>query len=85
MPSSGIGTERSITSAMSLSYFVFLWHWKINNLCYESKLICVSFVSVCFCWVLREANSLAGSLAKVVASQIPAFVCNKHSLPPSAV
>ena len=46
--------------------------------------LCI-FVFVCFCWVGREANNLAHSLAKVAASLNSAFVCNQQSLPPSAV
>ncbi len=24
------------------------WQWKIDNMCYEAKLLCVSFDSICF-------------------------------------
>ena len=61
------------------------WNGKIDNLCFEAKLLCISFVSVCFYWFGREANNLAHSLAKVAASLNSAFVCNQQSLPPSAV
>ena len=61
------------------------WNWNIDNLCFEAKLFCVSFVFVCFCWVGKEANNLAHSLVKVAASLNSDFVCNQQSLPPSAV
>jgi hypothetical protein len=55
------------------------WNWKIDNMCVEAKLLCVSFVSFCFCWVDREANNLAHSLTKVAASLNSIFVCNQQS------
>ena len=57
--------------------------WKIDALCSDVVTLGLSFSSVCFSWVRREANSLAHELANYAVSLTSLFCCNAYTLPPS--
>jgi hypothetical protein len=63
----------------------FFYDVVIDTLVFDSKLLSLEFNSCCFCWVRREANNVAYTLAKFATHQSLAFCCNKNSLTPSVL
>ena len=55
--------------------------WKIDALCSDVVTLGLSFSSVCFSWVRREANLLDHELANYVVSLTSLFCCNAYTLP----
>ncbi len=59
--------------------------WKISSLCWNSKLLSSFITSYSLCWVRREANTVAHSIAKFVVNLNHTFPCNKTFLPSSVL
>ncbi len=57
--------------------------WKIDSICYDSKMLSLAFNSCSFCWVRQEANNVSHCLAKFASLCNLSFCCNNSSLPPS--
>ena len=53
--------------------------WKIDTLCADVNNLISWFLSCCFSWVKREANSTVHELASSLRSSLS---CNAYSLPP---
>ena len=47
------------------------------------KVLALEFPTCSFCWVRRDANGMAHSLAKFTSSLPSCFFCNSSNLPPS--
>jgi hypothetical protein len=58
--------------------------WKVMSLIFNVKCTTLMFFSCPFCWVQREVNKLAHSLAKFVSTQHVYPLCIPSNLPPSA-
>ena len=56
-------------------------NWSIPFICNDISVLSQSFDGICFCWVNREANSVADSLAKFSVRDLSNFCCNSYSLP----
>jgi hypothetical protein len=59
--------------------------WKIDSISKDSKTLCLDFDLCSFCWVSREANSVAHALVKFASHQPGVFSCNFDSLPPFVI
>ena len=56
--------------------------WVISSVISNILVLSKTFISYCFCWVRREANEVAHSLAKFTPSpKVSVFCCNSSSLP----
>jgi hypothetical protein len=55
--------------------------WKILSLVNNIKCLALDFDSCSFCWVHRDANDVAHSLAKFTSSRPSCFSCNSSNLP----
>jgi ribonuclease HI len=56
--------------------------WVISSVISNILVLSKTFASCCFCWVRREANEVAHSLAKFSPSpHVPVFCCNSSSIP----
>ena len=58
-------------------------YWKIEAICSDVNMLALDFISCCFRWVKRDANSAAHELAKFAALLGTPFSCNASSLPPN--
>uniref|UniRef100_A0A2N9FLL0 Reverse transcriptase domain-containing protein n=1 Tax=Fagus sylvatica TaxID=28930 RepID=A0A2N9FLL0_FAGSY len=59
--------------------------WKIDTICSDVNSLASNFLSICFYWVKREANTIAHELASSTSSLHSSLSCNASSLPPSVV
>ena len=59
--------------------------WEIDTICSDANSLASNFLSVCFYWVKREANTVAHELASSTSSLHSSLSCNASSLPPSLV
>uniref|UniRef100_A0A2N9HWJ1 RNase H type-1 domain-containing protein n=1 Tax=Fagus sylvatica TaxID=28930 RepID=A0A2N9HWJ1_FAGSY len=57
--------------------------WRILSLVNIIKVLALEFPAYSFCWVRRDANGVAHSLAKFASSLPSCFSCNSSNLPPS--
>jgi ribonuclease HI len=57
--------------------------WRIHSLVHSLKVLAFEFSVCSFCWVRRDANGVAHSLAKFASSLNSCFSCNSSNLPPS--
>jgi hypothetical protein len=55
--------------------------WKIDTPCAYVNSLVPCFLSCCFTWVMREANSTAHELAFLASSLRSSLSCNAFSLP----
>jgi ribonuclease HI len=58
-------------------------YWKIEAICSAVNILALDFISCCFSWVKRDANSVVHELAKFVAHLGAPLCCNASSLPPN--
>jgi hypothetical protein len=55
--------------------------WRILSLVNIIKVLALEFPSCLFCWVRRDANGMAHSLAKFASSLPSCFSCKSSNLP----
>jgi ribonuclease HI len=58
-------------------------YWKIEAICSNVNILALDFISCCFSWVKRDANSATHELAKFAAHLGTPLSCNASSLPPN--
>jgi hypothetical protein len=57
--------------------------WGLQALVYNINCFVLKFATCSSCWVPRDVNALAHSLAKFTASRPFCLLCNNTNLPPS--
>ena len=59
--------------------------WKINNMCFDIKILALKFIACDFVWAKRGANEVAHELAKFVTAIPSPFICFQETLPPFVI